>query len=118
MPIHLPALAKKLGYLYAYSGLKQRTLAKRLKLAETTVSGWVKGTKTSRAERVSANGLEKLAGVLVEQLGGTIDAVAARKLWLGPEAEFARALNASPGQRFVDLLARAERRKMLTYLSA
>jgi transcriptional regulator with XRE-family HTH domain len=115
--VRLPSLSKKLGYLYAYSGLNQRSLAERLGLSESTVSGWRKGTKTSQAEKVSGNGREKLAAILVEQLGGVADMATARKLWLGDETEFSRALHASSGQRFLDVLATAKRRKMLTYLS-
>jgi hypothetical protein len=41
----------------------------------------------------------------------------ARKLWLGDETEFSLALHAPSEQRFLDVLATAKRRKMLTYLS-
>lgn len=115
--VKVPGLSKKLGYLYACSGLKQRSLAERLGYAEATVSGWVKGAKTAEAGTVSKNGFEKLADVLVDVLGGAADLAKARRLWLGSEAGFARALNASPVQRFLDLLAAAQRRPMLTYLS-
>jgi hypothetical protein len=66
---------------------------------------------------VSLKGLDKLSEVLIEVLGGTIDDAMARRLWLGPEPAFARAFHPSPSQRFLNLLATAERRKMLTYLT-
>ena len=115
--MRLPGLATKLRYLYAYSSMNQASLARRLGRAPTTVTGWVKGTKTSAAENVPDEGREGLAAILVEELGGGIDMATARKLWLGSVAEFVQALKASPGQRFLDLLTIAQRRKMLKYLS-
>lgn len=115
--VRLPSLSKKLRYLCAYSGLNQRKLADRLGYKEATVSGWVNGTRTTAPGQVSQKGLEVLTAVLVEQLGGVADIAVARRLWLGTEAEFSRALQPSPGQRFLDLLATAKRRNMLTYLS-
>jgi transcriptional regulator with XRE-family HTH domain len=115
--VKIPGLFKKLRYLYACSELKQRSLAERIGYAETTVSGWARGTRLADAGTVSERGFGKLVDVLVDVLGGTADPAKARRLWLGSEAGFARALNASPVQRFLDLLAAAERRPILTYLS-
>lgn len=113
--VQLPSLSRKLQYLYAHSGLKQKALAEALGYKESTVSGWVNGTKTTSPGQVSQDGLAKLSAILVKLFGSVADVAAARKLWLGTEAEFARALHFSP--HFADLLAMAERRKMLTYLS-
>jgi transcriptional regulator with XRE-family HTH domain len=115
--VELPSLAKKLNLLYAYSELRQRSLAKRLGVRESTVSGWANGTKHTAAGQVSLDGADKLSDLLVEVLGGTIDEAMARGLWLGPETAFVRAFYPSPSQRFLNLLAAAERQKMVTYLT-
>jgi hypothetical protein len=114
--VRLPGLREKLGLLYAYTGLNQTLLAERLGRAGATVSGWVNGTDTTEPESVPDEGRESLAAILVEHLQGAIDLNTARRLWLGPVDEFARAFAETPAARFCDLLKERPRKQMLTYL--
>ncbi len=111
----LPELAKKLRILYAYTGLKQATLAKRLNRAESTVHEWVHGTDLKAPELVSAEGRERLAKVLVDTLG-TISIERARTLWLGGFDEFAKVFVASTEETFLELLSSVERTPALSFL--
>lgn len=111
----LPGLEKKLRILYAYTGLKQATLAGKLGRAESTVHDWIHGSELKAPELVPAEGRELLAKLLVDTLG-TLSIERARALWLGPFDAFARAFAASTEEGFLELLSSVERTPSLTYL--
>lgn len=113
--VRLPNLEKKLELLYAYSGLTRVDVRCRMKRAESTFTGYLKGTDASDAEMVPEHARKCLAEMLVDAVGGRIAVEDARKLWLGPLDAFAALFHAPRVGVFLEMLGRAQRAEMLTY---
>lgn len=113
--VRLPKLEKKLELLYAYSGLTRGDVLCRMKRAESTFTGYLKGTDASDAEMVPEHARKCLAEMLVDAVGGRIAVEDARKLWLGSLEAFAALFHVPPVSAFLEMLSRAQRAAMLTY---
>lgn len=115
--VRLPKLRNKLLVLYAYSDIRSDAdLAKRIGVSSGTLSGYLSGTQTSRAEYVPQAAREKLAELLVDILR-SVSLADARALWLSENVDlFARAFQTIGDLSLTEVLTKGSRAPMIRYL--